>query len=77
MKQKNAIIGTKVKVKVGAVHSGCIGTIVDFSTFGSSLVQFDTKLDRSIHSGSGLTKSGNPFPNSRYYAASDLKRIKE
>ena len=77
MKQKNAIIGTKVKVKVGEVHSGYTGTIVDFSTSASILVQFDTKLDRSVHSGNGITKSGMDFPNSRYYCASDLKRIKE
>lgn len=80
MKQKNATIGTKVKVKAGVLHSGCTGTIVDYEAHSNGrevLVQFDTEMDSFVHEGNGLTASGEEFPNSRYYAVEYLKRIKE
>ena len=79
MKRKNAIIGTKVKVKVCGVHSGCTGIIVDYTCHDrpSILVQLDTDMSPKVHAGNGITKSGKEFPNSWYYDVAELKRIKE
>lgn len=73
MKQKNAIIGTKVKVKKGE-YKGLTGTIVDFgSTSESLLVQFNEHTDLFTHTG----KHKGSYPNSYFMSASELKRIKE
>lgn len=77
MKQKNAIIGTKVKVKKGE-YKGLTGTIVDFgSTSKSLLVQFNVHTDLWTHTGMYTCKSKCSYPNSYYFSASKLKRIKE
>lgn len=77
MKQKNAIIGTKVKVKKGE-YKGLTGTIVDFgSTSESLLVQFNEHTDLLTHTGKHTCKSTCSYPNSYFMSASELKRIKE
>ena len=77
MKQKNAIIGTKVKVKSG-MYMGLTGTIVDFGSRSTSLlVQFSEPTGYPTHDGSATSESGMAFPNSYYFIASKLKRIKE
>lgn len=77
MKHSSAIIGTKVKVKKGE-YKGLTGTIVDFGyTSGSLLVQFNEYTDLWTHTGKNTCKSKCSYPNSYYFSASKLKRIKE
>lgn len=82
MKQKNAIIGTKVKVKNNSTYpayAGLVGTIVDTHSFisNSYLVQFKDTTDLTTHDGYGDTKSKVRFTNSWFFGSGNLKRIKE
>ena len=76
MKLKNAVIGTKVKVKSGN-YKGLTGEIVEFSYNDRPLVQFDKPTELWTHDGAATNKSGKSFPNSYYFEPQDIKRIKE